>query len=127
MSLKKILSILGFSSLFNLYDFLKERIIQLRCAHIYTYWDTIFKEVDSDGNLKDYKKFSTIENTHRLCKLCGKRERLNMTVGKWNWERVYYDFPDGEPFTAIHNPRGIKTVKERRDELLNELLNKIVK
>ena len=46
-----------------------------------------------------------------------------MTVGNWKWERVYYNFPDGEPFTAIHNPKGIKTIKEKRDELLNKILN----
>jgi hypothetical protein len=48
---------------------------------------------------------------------------LNTTVGDWKWKRVNYNFPKhGTPFVALYNPHGFKSLQQKRDEILNELL-----
>jgi len=108
---------------FQIFDTLKLEYQILICDHKYKYWDTIFKEIDVNGDLKACR-FPPIQNSHRLCNKCGKKERLNMKVGNWHWERVEYEFPNSGSFLAIYNPKGIKTKQQMRDELLNSILKK---
>lgn len=123
MNIHKILWVSSpIKGLFDLYGLLKVAIIQIRCDHNYTYWDTIFKELLEDGSLKD-TKFPTVTGSHRLCKSCGKRQRLNMQVNNWHWERVSYEFPKSGPFVAIYNPKGFKSKQEIRDELIQRILS----
>ena len=92
------------------------------CDHDYIYWDTTFKEVKKDGTLNT-SRFPDLKCSHRECGKCGKKERLNTTVGDWKWKRVNYAFPKhGKPFVALYNPQGFKSLQEKRDEILNELL-----
>ena len=109
---------------FHIFDALKLEYKILVCNHDYIYWDTTFKDVKIDGTLSK-SKFPDLQCSHRQCCKCRKKERLNTTVGDWKWKRVNYTFPkQGIPFVSLYNPHGFKSLEQKRDELLNSILNK---
>lgn len=118
--MKRLLKILF--PYFHIFDALKLEYQILVCNHDYIYWDTTFKEVKEDGSLHK-SRFPDLQCSHRECCKCGKKERLNTTVGDWKWKRTNHDFPKhGTPFVALYNPHGFKSLQQKRDEILNELL-----
>ena len=107
---------LVFPPFFTIFNLLK----QLFCEHDYEYWDTHIESVNDDGSLTFIQKIS---KTHRKCKKCQKSQMFDLVVGKTGWKMISKNFPkSGEAFTHYLNPKGLKTIREKRNEAIDKLL-----
>ena len=107
---------LFFPHFFMIFNLLK----QVFCKHDYEYWDTHLENVNNDGSLTFAKRIS---KTHRKCSKCQKSQMYDMRVGKTGWKMTSVEFPDkGDSFTYYINPKGLKTIWEKREESIDNIL-----
>lgn len=91
------------------------------CKHDYEYWDTHLEGVNSDGSLTFIKRIS---KTHRKCQKCQKSQMFDMRPGKTGWKITLVKFPDsGDSFTFYSNPKGIKTIWDKREDTIDKILD----
>lgn len=113
----------------NLFINIQSKWKELWCYHIYHYWNSEFYIIVPDdnnsktGKLKPYPSVERLDDSHRQCKICGRKQRLNMEVSNWHWESYHEELPPiGNPVKHTYNPSNLKTLDEKRDTTIDSIL-----